>query len=113
MNRQPEICYEDFSRGEDTITGGLPFINIDEGNMPSVLFMYESRKVEEETFEREIILHSYANMLQLKSALSPELYDQVREALGLMPLRKAEELGAEINSNISDNLEKAQQILNK
>ena len=29
MNRQPEICYEDFSRGEETITGGLPFVNLD------------------------------------------------------------------------------------
>ena len=111
MNRQPEICYEDFSRGEATITGGLPFININEGNMPSVLFMYESRKIEEETLEREIILHSYANMLQLKSALSPELYDQVREALGLMPLKKAEDLGSEINEQINSNLENAKKIV--
>ena len=50
-------------------------------------------------------------MLQLKSALSPELYDQVREALGLMPLKKAENLGSEINEQISSNLENAKKIV--
>jgi len=105
MNRQPEICYEDFSKGEETITGGLPFINVEDNqNMPSVLFMYESRKIEDEEFEREIVLHSYANMMQLKSKLSEDLYDVVRVALGLMPLKEAAKLGEQINDKISDNL---------
>ncbi len=105
MKRQPEICYEDFSKGEETITGGLPFVNLtNEENMPSVLFIYESRKIEEDDFEREIVLHSYANMMQLKSKLSEDLYDQVREALGLMPLNKASKLGNEINDKINKNI---------
>lgn len=105
MNKQPEICYEDFSRGDETITGGLPFINVEEKqNMPSVLFLYESRKINEENLEREIVLHSYANMLQLKSRLDQKTYDLVREALGLKKLNEAEELGREINKKINENL---------
>lgn len=105
MKTQPEICYEDYSRGDETITSGLPFINVEEDqNMPSVLFMYESRKIEENDLEREIVLHSYANMMQLKSKLSEELYDKVRIALGLMPLNKAVELGKKINSSINTNI---------
>lgn len=105
MNRQPEICYEDFSRGEETITGGLPFVNLDNNqNMPSLFFIYEARKIEEEDLEKEIVLHSYANMLQLKNNLDPETYDVVREALGLKKLKEATELGKEINEKINKNL---------
>lgn len=105
MNRQPEICYEDFSRGEETITGGLPFVNLDNNqNMPSLFFIYEARKIEEEDLEKEIILHSYANMLQLKENLDSETYDIVREALGLKKLKEATKLGEEINEKINKNL---------
>ena len=105
MNRQPEICYEDFSRGEETITGGLPFVNLDNNqNMPSLFFIYEARKIEEEDLEKEIVLHSYANMLQLKNNLDPETYDVVREALGLKKLKEAAKLGEEINEKINKNL---------
>ena len=105
MNRQPEICYEDFSRGEETITGGLPFVNLDNNqNMPALFFIYEARKIEEEELEKEIVLHSYANMLQLKNNLDPETYDIVREALGLKKLKEASALGQEINEKINKNL---------
>lgn len=105
MNRQPEICYEDFSRGEETITGGLPFVNLDNNqNMPTLFFIYEARKIEEEELEKEIVLHSYANMLQLKNNLDPETYDVVREALGLKKLKEASALGQEINKKINKNL---------
>ena len=103
--KQPEICYEDFGRDGESISGGLPFITVEENqNIPSVLFMYESRKINENDLEREIVLHSYANMLQLKSRLSEDLYDEVRLALGLMPLKEAQVKGEEINKKISDNL---------
>lgn len=111
MKNQPEICYEDFSRGEETITGGLPFINLEEEqNMPSILFLYESKKIEEEDLEREIILHSYANMMQLKEKLSEDLYDQIRKSLGLMPLKEAVKLGEKINDKISDNIKDKSEV---
>ena len=105
----PEICYEDYSRGEGGgFTSGIPFIDVPpEHSMPKVLFMYEARALEsegEEELEKEIILHSYANMLQLKDKLSEEDYDKVREALGLQPLSVAVEAGNKINEKISVNL---------
>lgn len=111
MKKQPEICYEEFGKEGQTLTGGLPFIHIDEGMMPSVLFIYESRKAEDNDVEREIVMHSYANMLQLKSKLDEDLYDKVREALGLMPLKKASALGEQISDNVKSNLEKAKSML--
>ena len=104
----PEIYYEDYGRGEKSLTGGIPFINVPEGNnMPKVIFIYESRdlKEKEEEVEKEIILHSYANMLELKQNLDIETYDKVRIALGLEPLKRAEFLGKKINKKISVNLE--------
>lgn len=103
----PEIYYEDYGRGEESLTGGIPFINVPlENNMPKIIFIYESRdlKDKEEEIEKEIILHSYANMLELKQSLDIETYDKVRNALGLEPLKKAEDLGKKINKKISVNL---------
>lgn len=99
----PEICYEESS--ENSLTRGIPFIEVPcDRNMPAVLFMYESRKIQEEDLEREITLHSYANMLQLKNSLDRKTYDQVREALGLKKLEEASALGEEINKKINDKL---------
>ncbi len=101
----PEICYEEMGREGETFTGGLPFIDVPDGhNMPGVLFMYESRKVDDEEVEKEIVLHSYANMMQLKKSLNEEDYDRVRKALGLKSLNDAVALGKEINEKISSNI---------
>ena len=104
----PEICYEDFNNEDSGFTSGIPFIDVPkEHAMPSVLFIYESRAVEESSEDevvKEIALHSYANMLQLKEKLEPEEYDRVRVALGLEPLSVAIEAGKKINEKINVNL---------
>ena len=101
----PEICYEDFGKENKSLTSGIPFIDVPEDhNMPAMLFMYESRKVKDQEFEREIALHSYANMMHLKEKLDPELYDKVRLSLGLKPLNEAQALGEEINKKINKNI---------
>lgn len=99
---KPEIMYEETPDG---LTAGIPFIDVPEGNnMPSVLFMYESRKIQDEDLEKEIVLHSYANMLQLKDKLSLEDYDKVRVALGLKPLEVAIIEGSKITESVNKNL---------
>ena len=99
---KPEIVYEETANG---FTAGLPFIDVPKDkNMPAVLFMYESRKIQEEELEKEIVLHSYANMLQLKDKLSPEDYDKVRVALGLKPLEVAIIEGSKITESVNKNL---------
>jgi hypothetical protein len=79
----PEIYYEEDSKG---LTGGLPFVNVPkEKSMPSCMFICEIRPVEEENseVEKEVIIHSLANMTVLKQELDVSVYNKVRVAIGL------------------------------
>ena len=102
----PEIYYEESNSG---ITSGLPFIKVPEDkSMPGCLFMCEVRDLkskEEEEVEKEIAIHSYANMTLLKNELSAKDYNKVRKALGLMPLEKATKKGEKINKKINKNID--------
>jgi hypothetical protein len=93
----------------------IPFVPVPEGEiMPSLLFMFESR----ETGEHEpgpdgeplaivqMDLHQYANMMVLKEKLTPQLYDVVRDALGLEPLKVAAEKGLAVTENVRNATEK-------
>jgi hypothetical protein len=83
----PEIFYEEDNRG---LTGGLPFVNVPEGrSMPACMFICEVRPVSEEEneIEKEVVVHSLANMTVLKQELDQETYNKVREAIGLQPLK--------------------------
>jgi len=108
-NWKPEIYYEDYSYKDEsqTLTSGLPFINVPEGrNMPGVLFICEARNISEEDndLEKEIVVHSYYNSLELKDKLDEETYDKVRIAIGLKPLKEAQVLGSNITKNINNNI---------
>lgn len=86
QNWIPEIFYEEDSKG---LTGGLPFVNVPEDkSMPSCMFICEVRPVSEENndIEKEVIIHSLANMTVLKQELDSKTYNKVRLALGLKPL---------------------------
>ena len=102
----PEICYEEDNKG---MTGGFPFIKVPKDkNMPSSLFVFESRDIKEEEdneLEVEITMHMYSNMSILKNRLDSETYDKVRLALGLERLDKASKNGEQINKNINDKIE--------
>ena len=102
----PEILYEET---EDGLTSKIPFIQVpDEEEMPSILFVFESRDTGEfepgpdgeEMPVTEIDLHQYANMNVLKERLSWIEYDNVRYALGLEPLKTAAIKGQKITSNV-------------
>jgi hypothetical protein len=107
----PEIMYEE---ADDGATSNLPFILVPNGEiMPKILFVFESRDTGE--FEpndqgdpvpiMEMDLHQYADMLILKKGLEPELYDKVRDVLGLQPLKQAAAAGSKITENVRKNLE--------
>ena len=102
----PEIVYEE---------GGskIPYIHVPEGEEdPGILFIFLSRQTGEtepgEDGEEvpiiEMDLHQYADMATLKSRLPEEAYDQVRRALGLLPLREAVKRGQEITSHVRDSV---------
>ena len=109
MNNQdwiPEICYEE---GQDGLSSHIPFIQVPEGaDMPGVLVIFESRETGE--FEPglegedvpvvQLDLHQYADMSTLKTGLSAEDYDRVRECLGLEPLVTAADKGRKITENV-------------
>lgn len=108
-NWKPEIFYEDYSKSDESksITSGLPFINVPKDhNMPGVLFICEARDISEEDneLEKEIIVHSYYNSLELKDKLDKETYDKVRIAIGLKPLKEAQVLGSNITMSINENI---------
>ena len=83
------------------------------GNGNSVLiFIFESRETGEyepgpegeELPVTELDLHQYANMAHLKGNLTPDVFDQVRTALGLEPLEDATAKGQKITQNVRENL---------
>tara|TARA_Y100000114_G_scaffold87943_1_gene81308 strand:+ start:16641 stop:17003 length:363 start_codon:yes stop_codon:yes gene_type:complete len=111
QNWFPEIMYEE---SEDGVSSKIPFVLVPkEEVMPSLIYIFESR----ETGEHEpgldgdpvpileMDLHQYADMKVLKEKLSLELYDQVRECLGLQPLQEAIAAGRGVTSNVRKNIE--------
>ena len=108
----PEIMYEEYD--EDSISGGLPFIQVpNDKEMPDIIFMFGSTETGE--FEpdlegnpqpiMEMELFQYANMHYLKELLDPDLYDKVRAVLGLEPLGVAREKGMKQSEKILNTAE--------
>jgi hypothetical protein len=103
----PDICYEDYE--EDSISGGLPFIQVPaDKEMPDIIFMFGSTETGEyEPDEKgnpqpimEMELYQYANMQYLKEGLDPQTFDEVRICLGLEPLQSAVEKGKKQSKKI-------------
>ena len=108
----PEIMYEEATEGTSS---SIPFIMVPRDQiMPSILYIFESRETEElepnsegepvPVFEWD--LHQYADMAILKDNLTLDVYDQVRNALGLEPMESAVEKGQKITNKIKNNLDK-------
>ena len=97
------------------MTSSIPFIPVPAGQeMPPVLFIFESRATGdyepgpegEELPVTEMDLHQYADMSILKENLSAGTYDEVRNALGLEPLKEATQKGKSITNRVVNNLSK-------
>jgi len=110
-NWLPEIMYEESSG--DGLASHIPFIPVPPGElMPKFLFIFSSRETGE--FEPgpegedlpviEMDLYQYADMSVLKQKLDPNVFDSVRSALGLEPLKIAGEKGSKITDSVRNNL---------
>lgn len=106
----PEIVYEDDEAGQSS---KIPFIMVPEGEeMPKLLFVFESRETGEvepgpEGEEVPVVqwdLHQYADMAVLKEKLAIDVFDQVRNALGLESVKSAATKGKAITENIRSKL---------
>lgn len=107
----PEIMYEEDPSG---VSQSLPFILVPEGEtMPTFLLVWENSETGEiepgpNGEEIPIVdaeLRQYARMDILKEGLTPDVYDQVRMALGLDPLKTAVAKGRAITSRVRNNLD--------
>ena len=107
----PEIMYEEAQDGESS---QLPFVMVPDGEeMPHLLYIFESRETGEfepglEGEEVPVIewdLHQYADMVILKDNLHLDLYDKVRQALGLESMSSAVQKGKKITQRIRDTVE--------
>lgn len=114
QNWIPEIMYEETDEG---LSSNIPFIMVPHNEqMPKMIFIFESRETGElEPNELgdpvpilEMDLHQYADMQILKERLPLSVYDQVRECLGLKPMKEAVTKGAAISENIRNNIQNKQ-----
>jgi len=103
----PEIVYEE---------GGskIPYIHVpDEEQDPGILFIFISRQTGEtepgddgeEVPIVEMDLRQFADMSVMKSRLPSDVYDQVRAAVGLLPLKEAADKGRQISGLVKDGVE--------
>lgn len=111
----PDILYDEPDERNKTKRNLFPFILVAQGKkMPPVLFIEERRETGE--FEPDLngnpcpvvdcLLHMYVDMEFLKEKLTPEVNDQVRVALGLKPLKEAQEAGQKILDKVQENVNK-------
>ena len=116
----PEILYEEPKRGEQP--SPFPFIEVKVGKkMPPVLFIEEFQHTgESEPDEKgnpqpivDRVMHKYVDLEVLKEKLPPHLNDLVRVALGMQPLKKAQEAGQKILDKVGANAEKIREDLLK
>jgi hypothetical protein len=113
-NWLPEIVYEEMEGGS---TSKIPFIHIpDDVDDPPLLFIFLTRKTGEvepgpegeEVPVVDMTLHQYVDMQRLQEKLSPDVFDQVRAAVGLEPRADAARKGKSITSNIRARVESSQ-----
>ena len=100
----PVILYEEpSSRGEKGIP--FPYIEVQaDKTMPQVLFIFEYKhtgEIEPDENGKDAAIidqipHKYVDMEYLKEKLPPEVNDVVRVALGMKPLKIAQEEGQKI-----------------
>ena len=114
----PEICYEEPKPGHDP--NPFPFINVKRlSRMPTVLFIEERKetgKIEpgyagEQEEVVDLLMHKFVDLEFLKEKLPPHLNDIVRVALGMKPLKEAQELGQKILDKASQNAQKIKEEL--
>lgn len=114
QSQVPVILYEEPTGHNE---GGIPFPYIEvpkNGVMPPVLFIFEYKHTGEfEPDEKgnpaaiiDQMLHKYVDLEHLKEKLSPGLYDSVRVALGMKPLKEAQAAGQKILDKVQANVNK-------
>ena len=116
----PEICYDEPQPGHPA--NPFPFILVKKGvPVPVVLFI----EIRQDTGETEpgtngkpqeivdCVMHKYVDLESLKEKLPPQLNDIVRVALGMKPLKEAQDSGQDILDKARANIEKIKEKVAK
>ena len=116
----PEICYDEPQPGHPP--NPFPFIAVKkDAKVPVVLFV----EIRQETGETEpgpdgrpqeivdCLMHKYVDLESLKEKLPPHLNDIVRVALGMKPLKEAQNAGQIVMDKAKANVEKMREELLK
>ena len=105
LDKIPILYYED----EGDAANPIPYIPVGQHDLwPVVLFVQEYRESGEFEPDSEgnpspicdMYMHKYIDEAHLKERLTPELYDEVRVAMGLDPINKARAKGQELLSRV-------------
>lgn len=114
----PIILYEEPKPGE--AANPIPYIEIGkDDDMHDILFISEYKEtgefeVDAETGQAPIVdmlIHAYVRLEKLKKVLDPKLFDQVRVALGMQPLKKASKAGQKVLNRVTANAEENKNAL--
>lgn len=112
LTKFPVIYYEE----QDKLDGGtnpIPYIEVEkEEPWPYVLFIQEYRQTGEHEPDNkgnpvpiyDMVMHQYVDMTTLKDRLSEDTYDIVRTALGMKPLKQAQEEGAKLLDKVEKKI---------
>ena len=110
----PVILYEESVTGQQS--SPIPYIETTKDEiMPPVLFIFEYKDTGETEpgpkGEPLAIVdqfpHQYVDMQFVKEKTTPELFDQLRVALGMKTLKEAQKSGQEILDKVYNNLQMA------
>jgi glutamate formiminotransferase len=103
----PVILYEESKTGE--AANPIPYIEVGMSEeMPSVLFISEYKETGEYEPDPQfgsrpivdMLIHKYVDLDHLKTKLDEETYDKIRVALGMKPLKQAQQSGQQILNKV-------------
>lgn len=109
----PVILYEEPKPGEPA--NPIPYVEVaQDDEMPKVLFVSEYKETGEFEVDPEsgsvpivdMLIHKYVDLDFLKLKVDEQTFDKIRVALGMAPLKQAQQQGQKILDKVYVNAEK-------
>lgn len=114
----PILYYEEPAPGEPA--NPIPYIEValDE-EMPKVLFISEYKETGEFEVDTgmgsqpiwDMMIHKYVDLDHLQKVVKPKVFDQIRVALGMKPLKEARKAGKPMLDKVLQNAELRKKML--
>lgn len=120
-NKNPKIpilYYEEPNPGEPA--NPIPYIEVEiNDEMPKVLFISEYKETGEFEVDTgmgsqpiwDMLIHKYVDLDHLQKLLKPKLFDKIRTALGMKPLKEAQKAGKPLLDQVFKNADLRKTLL--